>query len=103
MRLHEKLAALREGPASLWDWIMLAGNVTLFVPFGALIGMTGHARSGRDALLLGAGLSLLIECLQYAVGRTFDLSDILLNGIGAWFGWYGCQLIQIHHKKERTT
>jgi len=72
-------------------------NVVLFLPFG-FFGMQSllprAPRVGRLAfvLVLGAGLSLAIECMQtFIVGRDTSAFDFLLNGlgtfVGACFGW----------------
>jgi VanZ family protein len=69
-------------------------NVVLFLPFG-FFGMQGllprAARIGRLMVvcLLGAALSLLIECTQtFIVGRDTSVYDLALNGFGAFAG--GC-------------
>lgn len=68
-------------------------NIVVFVPLGifarALLGL-----SGRQALLLGLALSLLIEATQATAlwgaapcrHRVADVDDLLLNAFGAWLG-----------------
>lgn len=43
-------------------------------------------RSFPHTLAAGAALSLAIELVQPFVGRSFDLSDLLLNFIGTLLG-----------------
>ena len=71
-------------------------NVLLFMPLGVLVArsreVTRHARGAsrplRDALLLGAFLSLAIEMVQWiaGIGRVSALGDLLANASGALIG-----------------
>lgn len=76
-------------------WCILCGelglldillNVILFVPLG--VGLHLQGRSWRQALLLGAALSLGIETAQYfaIAGRDAALGDVLTNTAGAGLG-----------------
>lgn len=60
-------------------------NVALYVPFGLLYPWA-RRRSFPHTLAAGAALSLAIELVQPFVGRSFDLSDLLLNFIGTLLG-----------------
>lgn len=60
-------------------------NILLYVPFGVLYPWA-RRRSILHTLTAGAALSLAIELVQPFVGRSFDLSDILLNFIGTLAG-----------------
>ncbi|MBV7292921.1 VanZ family protein [Corynebacterium sp. TAE3-ERU16] len=70
----------------------IAGNIALFLPFGALVCLLLRDRADRikRTALTGLGLSLLIETLQFifAVGYS-DVDDLMLNtagaAAGAWF------------------
>ena len=60
-------------------------NVALYVPFGLLYPWA-RRRSVPRTLAAGAVLSLAVELVQPFVGRSFDLSDLLLNIIGTLLG-----------------
>ena len=57
-------------------------NLLLFLPFGFLYPCFRRGATWRRTVLAGLGLCLGIELLQPVFGRSFDLNDILLNGIG---------------------
>jgi glycopeptide antibiotics resistance protein len=73
----------RYGLLNLW------GNVVAFIPVGVL-GLLALRRGSRRAWLiaLGAGtaLSVVLEVTQYGVGRSADVDDVILNGIGVGLG-----------------
>lgn len=75
-------------PESMWEWMMLGGNVALFLPLGLLpLGWRGWRV--RRVVLVGLVVSLVIECLQFALsgaGRAFDVQDVLANVLGAALG-----------------
>ena len=64
------------------------GNALLFLPFGLLgiIAFGDTKKSIRKILLSGLGLCLLIETLQYFVGRSPDIDDVILNLAGLTLG-----------------
>jgi len=66
-------------------------NVTGFVPFGftlsAFLWCSGWKRADIFAVLGGLFVSLTIEGLQaYLPTRDSDLTDVLTNTLGTWFG-----------------
>lgn len=65
----------------------LLGNILLFVPFPVLLRKALSARpSTKRIILLGLGFSICIEILQFFLGRTMDVDDIILNAIGVVLG-----------------
>ncbi len=60
-------------------------NVALYVPFGLLYPWA-RRQSVPRTLVAGVVLSLAVELVQPFVGRSFDLSDLLLNFIGTLLG-----------------
>ena len=61
-----------------------AGNVALFVPLGFLaVRATGRRGS---AIAAAAAFSAGIEFVQYFIGRSADVDDVLLNTAGAALG-----------------
>ncbi len=67
-----------------WGWFMMGANALLLVPFGLLHPL---AYPGKKTLKVGLLAILAIECLQPIVGRSFDVDDILCNGLGLLMGY----------------
>ena len=66
---------------------ILLGNILMFLPFGFLAALLWRGCDGKRSLLLGISISGGIECWQLAVGRTFDVDDLLLNTLGVFMGF----------------
>lgn len=79
-------------PDNGWEWLMLAGNVGLFLPLGLLLPLGWRGWKVWKAALCGLGVSLAIELLQFTLAaRALDVQDILTNTAGAALGgWLGC-------------
>jgi glycopeptide antibiotics resistance protein len=71
-------------------WFDIVANVLLFVPLGFLYPLTrpgAEQPSPSRALLLGLGLSTLIETTQvFEPDRFVSGIDVATNGAGAWLG-----------------
>jgi glycopeptide antibiotics resistance protein len=82
------------------DWglvafLNLAANVGLFVPLGLLAPMVSERlRHLRTVLLLGTALSLAIEVVQFLIGRSADIDDVILNILGVGIGYGVWALVQ---------
>lgn len=77
-------------------------NFAAFMPMGLLLSaLSGRCRAGLSALM-GLGVSLLYEALQYllAVGSA-DVTDVILNTLGALAG-AGAYLLLRLLLKEKT-
>ncbi len=61
--------------------VQLAGNVLLFVPLGFFLAFGRKLRFG-EALAIGLLVALSVETWQLLIGRTADIDDVILNGIG---------------------
>lgn len=78
---------------SLWDVLQIPLNVLAFVPLGIFARTLLRLTSWR-ALLLGLGVSLLIEATQFTAlwglapcrYRVADIDDVILNVFGTWLG-----------------
>lgn len=89
--LQEIKRALRVG--SYWLWFMLVGNIAMFVPMGFFPALLWRGWRWWRALLLGAGASCAIEFVQFFIGRSTDIDDVILNTTGAMLGfWLFCLL-----------
>ena len=69
------------------------GNILLFMPLGFLVPQVATVRTWLGVGLLAFFLSLFIETAQYTEGRwgiyrTVDIDDIILNTLGAMFGYF---------------
>lgn len=71
----------------IWALYILLGNILLFMPFGFFAALLWRDFTWRRALAMGVAITLSIECWQLTVGRTFDVSDIVLNTLGVLFGY----------------
>ena len=65
------------------------GNILLFIPFGAVFPLICEwGRKWDKILLLGLGMSIIVETVQMITGRGyFDFDDIMLNTIGTAIGY----------------
>lgn len=62
-------------------------NVVVFVPVGVLFGLAMRRRNVRAALLVGAGLSVGIEVLQFVLKCGFsEFDDVFHNTLGCLIG-----------------
>jgi glycopeptide antibiotics resistance protein len=92
-RLHvhpfETIAVyLHKGGAEMM--VNVVGNVVAFVPLGLLWALLREGRTGPwRVTLLSAGVSLLIETLQFvSQRRVTDVDDVFLNTIGGVLGYF---------------
>lgn len=58
------------------------GNIVMFLPFGILYPLFRQNSTWKQTLIAGFATTLGIELLQPIFGRSFDINDIILNGIG---------------------
>lgn len=79
----------------------LLNNILVFVPLGILVSAIWHKVPLWKRALLGAGVSLCYEVLQYAfaIGRS-DTTDLLANTLGAVLGIALCQIFWLALKEE---
>lgn len=71
----------------------LLGNIFLYVPVGFFLSMMKRGEKGIGfVLLITLVISCSIETLQYVIGRSADIDDVILHGLGAAAG-HGISLI----------
>lgn len=63
------------------------GNMLLFLPYGFFIGYYLKSEKAYLPLILTIIASLAIETVQMAIGRVFDIDDIILNIVGGLLGF----------------
>lgn len=84
--------------AEVMDWGMvsllnLAGNVFLFSPIGFFLPFIWKRwQSFRKILWVGLGTTCFIEFVQFFIGRSSDIDDVLLNTIGVLIGYWAYYL-----------
>lgn len=66
----------------------IIGNVLLFVPYGFFASFYIELKNPIKALILILAASISIEVTQLAIGRVFDVDDILLNVVGGMIGYF---------------
>ena len=63
-------------------------NVVVFIPVGLLLGIAFKQVTWWKALLLGCGISITIESLQFFFTRGFsELDDVMHNTLGCLIGF----------------
>lgn len=65
----------------------VVGNILLFVPFGFFVSYYTRIKKIGTMFLMSVISSLVIEVVQYFIGRSFDIDDIILNVTGAIIGF----------------
>lgn len=81
--------------SSEWSSISLlniAANIGLFVPVGILLPLAYRTNLGTT-IVTGCFLSVFIEVMQLAVGRSSDIDDVILNALGAMIGFLFYKLL----------
>ena len=64
------------------------GNMILFLPFGLFVSYYLKAEKLYLPLFLTLIASISIEVVQMAIGRVFDVDDIILNLLGGVLGFF---------------
>ena len=72
---------------SYWLMFMLWGNIAMFVPIGFFPALLWRGWRWWKALLLGCLTSCAIEFIQFFIGRSTDIDDVILNTTGALLGY----------------
>lgn len=73
---------------SPWRFLMLLGNTLLFAPLGFFPALLGRRPRWWKALLTGFCASFFIEFVQFFIGRSSDIDDVILNTLGALIGYW---------------
>lgn len=72
--------------------INIIGNVCLFIPIGFLLPIASKKVSFKKFIIFVLFLILAIEAVQFYVGRSADVDDVILNFCGALLGYMICNL-----------
>lgn len=65
--------------------VQLLGNVLLFVPLGFFLAYGGKQKFLK-VFAIGAAIGVLVEALQFFVGGSVDVDDVILNSLGGVVG-----------------
>ena len=78
---------------SYWLLFMLLGNIIMFMPLGFFPALLWRRWKWWKSLLAGFCTSVSIEFIQFFIGRSTDIDDVILNTTGALAGfWVFCLL-----------
>lgn len=65
------------------------GNILIFVPLGILLPILyKNYKKITKVLIHAILLSLFIESIQFFIGRSVDIDDLILNSLGALGGYF---------------
>ena len=63
------------------------GNVLLFLPYGFYLSYFAKLRRIRYVFVFSLFVSIIVEIIQYRIGRVFDIDDVILNLVGGLLGY----------------
>lgn len=73
----------------LHTMINIMGNVIIFVPFGILLPeIFSKARNILKILGITFATSFFVEFIQFFIGRSVDIDDLMLNVLGSVIGYF---------------
>ena len=94
------LEDLSKGPLYfLVTLVNFFGNLAMFIPIGFFPALLFRKASWKRSVLIGLGMSTLIEVAQYFIMRNTAVDDIILNTAGALCGYFLFLLIRKHRPK----
>ena len=64
------------------------GNILIFMPFGYFISRYVKPKKVWPIILDAMITSVTVETVQLKIGRSFDIDDVMLNIVGAIFGYF---------------
>lgn len=68
--------------------INFIGNMAVFIPIGLFPALLFRKAKWYRSALIGCGFSVFIEVSQYFVMRQTDIDDVILNTLGALWGYW---------------
>ena len=82
--LQEIFRAFR-GP---WVMFLMLANIGIFAPVGFFTALLWRSPRWWKSLLAGFCSSVAIEFIQFFIGRSTDVDDVILNTTGALAGFW---------------
>ena len=89
--LQEIFRAFR-GP---WVMFLMLGNIAIFTPVGFFTALLWRKPHWWKSLLAGFCSSVTIEFIQFFIGRSTDIDDVILNATGALAGFWMFWLLRL--------
>ena len=77
----------------------VVGNVVAFIPFGLYFAYKIKPSKIYPVILSALSISALVEFIQYYIGRSFDIDDVILNVLGATIGYILFKILRWIHSK----
>ena len=77
----------------------VVGNIILFIPFGYFASYYVKIKKPFIAFIITLLSSAVIETVQYYIGRSFDIDDIILNVVGGLIGFLLYYFLEVIRKK----
>lgn len=91
------------GDVATMSFANLAGNLLLLAPLGFLLPVLNEkARSWKRTLVVGAAFSVVMETVQYFIGRIADVDDVILNSLGALLGYSAWKVLSHLWKRNKS-
>lgn len=79
---------IRRGMYGGWVLFLVIANIGIFLPVGFFTALLWRRPRWYRSLLAGLCSSCAIEFIQFFVGRSSDIDDVLLNTAGALAGFW---------------
>lgn len=80
--------------------VNILGNVIIFIPIGLLLPIIlNRYKSFFKIIIISFSISIIIEFIQFFIGRSVDIDDIILNTIGGLLGYIVYTLLPKRYKK----
>lgn len=77
-----------------WVMFMMLANIGIFSPVGFFPALLWRKPRWWKSLLIGLGSSVFIEFVQFFIGRSTDIDDVILNTAGALLGFWSFWLLR---------
>lgn len=90
---------LRYSVGSVKFYRNVVGNMIMFMPYGFFVSYFLRVKKPYVILILASIVSVTIETTQLAIGRVFDVDDIMLNILGALLGYFVYKFIEYINKR----
>lgn len=71
-----------------WVMFLMLANIGIFSPVGFFTALLGQEPRWWKSLLAGFCSSFAIEFIQFFIGRSTDIDDVILNTAGALAGFW---------------
>ena len=71
-----------------WVMFLMLANIGIFIPVGIFAALLWRRPRWWRSLLAGFCTSFTIEFIQFFIGRSSDIDDLILNTAGALMGYW---------------